>query len=316
MKTLKFDDTHNIVAFLEKPTKSEGFEQIVNFLSAHILRYALTVNPTIYDSSIEQFWSTAKTKTINREAQIHAQELDDSLVRAATTASSLKAKQDGGNIERTQSKVKPIKSSSQGTDSGGGPMCQEAMGDTIAQTRFKNVSKQSNDSLVARDEQILGQDASKQDRRIDDIDGDEDITLVNDQNDVEMFDVCDAGKVNAASIVTTVSAAVIVTTEEITLAQALVEINTSKPKAKGIVLQDPNLRTELVEGSSKRAVEELTQEGAKKQNMDDDKETAELKQLMEIIPDEEEVAIDAIPLAVKSLRIVAWKIYKEGKKSY
>ncbi|GKD37444.1 hypothetical protein Tco_1257651, partial [Tanacetum coccineum] len=31
---------------------------------------------------------------------------------------------------------------------------------------------------------------------------------------------------------------------------------------------------------------------------------------------EEEVAIDAIPLAVKSLSIVGWKIYKEGRKSY
>nr|GFB92561.1 hypothetical protein [Tanacetum cinerariifolium] len=50
--------------------------------------------------------------------------------------------------------------------------------------------------------------------------------------------------------------------------------------------------------------------------MEDDKETAELKQLMEIIPDEEEVAIDAIPLSVKSPRTVDWKIYKEGKKSY
>ncbi|GKB30968.1 hypothetical protein Tco_0870369 [Tanacetum coccineum] len=32
--------------------------------------------------------------------------------------------------------------------------------------------------------------------------------------------------------------------------------------------------------------------------------------------DEDEVAIDAIPLAVKSLSIVGWKIYKEGRKSY
>ncbi|GJU12410.1 hypothetical protein Tco_1134806 [Tanacetum coccineum] len=32
--------------------------------------------------------------------------------------------------------------------------------------------------------------------------------------------------------------------------------------------------------------------------MDDDKETTELKSLMKIIPDEEEVAIDAIPLAI------------------
>nr|GFB09240.1 hypothetical protein [Tanacetum cinerariifolium] len=58
-------------------------------------------------------------------------------------------------------------------------------------------------------------------------------------------------------------------------------------------------RVELVEGSSKRAGEELTQKSAKKQKVDDDKETSELKELMEIIPDKEEVAIDAIPLAVK-----------------
>nr|GEU54898.1 hypothetical protein [Tanacetum cinerariifolium] len=37
---------------------------------------------------------------------------------------------------------------------------------------------------------------------------------------------------------------------------------------------------------------------------------------MEIILDTEEVAVDAIALAVKSLGIIDWKIYKEGKKSY
>ncbi|GKF04755.1 hypothetical protein Tco_0035423 [Tanacetum coccineum] len=37
---------------------------------------------------------------------------------------------------------------------------------------------------------------------------------------------------------------------------------------------------------------------------------------MEIIPDEEEVAINAIPLAAKSPSIVDWKIHKEGRKSY
>ncbi|GJZ71947.1 hypothetical protein Tco_0635798 [Tanacetum coccineum] len=77
-----------------------------------------------------------------------------------------------------------------------------------------------------------------------------------------------------------------------------------------------DFRSDLVEGSSKRAGEELIQESSKKQNADDDKETTELKQCMEIIPDEEDVTIDAIPLAVKSLRIVDWKIHKEGKKSY
>ncbi|GJY90965.1 hypothetical protein Tco_0506161 [Tanacetum coccineum] len=36
----------------------------------------------------------------------------------------------------------------------------------------------------------------------------------------------------------------------------------------------------------------------------------------EIVPDEEEVAIDAIPLATKPPTIVDWKIHKEGKKNY
>nr|GEX47708.1 hypothetical protein [Tanacetum cinerariifolium] len=60
-----------------------------------------------------------------------------------------------------------------------------------------------------------------------------------------------------------------------------------------------DFRTELVEGSSKRAREELTKESAKKQKVDDNKETAKLKELIKIIPDEEEISIDAIPLAVK-----------------
>ncbi|GKB95892.1 hypothetical protein Tco_0982029, partial [Tanacetum coccineum] len=63
-----------------------------------------------------------------------------------------------------------------------------------------------------------------------------------------------------------------------------------------------DFRTELVEGKEKRAGEELIQESLKKQKVDDDKEIAELKQCMEIILDEEEVTIDAIPLAVKSPR--------------
>ncbi|GJS00582.1 retrovirus-related pol polyprotein from transposon TNT 1-94 [Tanacetum coccineum] len=70
------------------------------------------------------------------------------------------------------------------------------------------------------------------------------------------------------------------------------------------------------ESSSKRAGDELKQENAKKQKMDEDKETAELQSLMEVIPDEEEVAVDAIPLATKPPSIVDYKIIKEGKISY
>nr|GEV94496.1 hypothetical protein [Tanacetum cinerariifolium] len=310
------------------------------------LRYALTVNPTIYDSCIEHFWSIAMAKMINGEAQIYAwvdgkeiiitessirrdlrledkegvdclpnstifenlelmgkpkrkntqvpqpsgsikhvsdevvyKELDDILVRAATTASSLEAEQDSGNVDKTQSKETPNKAGSPGTTSSGGPKRQKAIGDTIAQTRrVKKLEKKQRSrtyklkrlykvGLIARvdsskDGQSLGKDASKQGRKIDDIDVNEDITLVNDQDDVEIFDVNDlhgeemfvqkefadkeindevsvVGEVNAARIATTISVAATITTKEITWAQALVEIKTAKPKAKGIVLQEP-----------------------------------------------------------------------------
>nr|GEW04456.1 retrovirus-related Pol polyprotein from transposon TNT 1-94 [Tanacetum cinerariifolium] len=115
------------------------------------------------------------TKSVADEV-VH-KELYDSLVRAATTASCLEADH----------------------DIGGGPRRQETIGDTIAQTRFERVSKHSNDSLLARArvessgfEESLGEDASKHEIRIDAIDADEDITLVNDA-DNEMFDVDDLG---------------------------------------------------------------------------------------------------------------------------
>ncbi|GKB58170.1 hypothetical protein Tco_0914356 [Tanacetum coccineum] len=59
-------------------------------------------------------------------------ELGNSLVRAATTASSLEAEQDSGNITKTRSKETPNESSSLGTTSGGGPRCQETIRDTTA----------------------------------------------------------------------------------------------------------------------------------------------------------------------------------------
>ncbi|GJR71416.1 hypothetical protein Tco_0083781 [Tanacetum coccineum] len=77
-------------------------------------------------------------------------EMDDSLVRTTTTASSLEVEQDSGNINKTQSKATPNEPSPPGTNSGGGPRRQETMGDIIAQTRSENVSKLSNDPLLAR----------------------------------------------------------------------------------------------------------------------------------------------------------------------
>ncbi|GKB16814.1 DNA-directed DNA polymerase [Tanacetum coccineum] len=86
-----------------------------------------------------------------------------------------------------------------------------------------------------------------------------------------------------------------------------------------------DFRIDLVEGSSKRLGDELEQEVTKKQKVDDvqettevddDKKTTKIKELMKIVFDEEEVAIDVIPLATKPPIIVDWKIHKEGKKNY
>ncbi|GKA48437.1 hypothetical protein Tco_0741395, partial [Tanacetum coccineum] len=72
MAPLTFADTHNMVAYLSKSDASKGFDQILDFLNASTIRYALTVNPTIYVSCIKQFWSTAKVKTVNGVVQLQA----------------------------------------------------------------------------------------------------------------------------------------------------------------------------------------------------------------------------------------------------
>ncbi|GKG17385.1 hypothetical protein Tco_0362342, partial [Tanacetum coccineum] len=42
------------------------------FLNASSIKYALTVNPTVYESCIQQLWASTKAKTVNRERQIQA----------------------------------------------------------------------------------------------------------------------------------------------------------------------------------------------------------------------------------------------------
>ncbi|GJX81708.1 hypothetical protein Tco_0331189 [Tanacetum coccineum] len=72
MSSPKFAETHNVIAFLEKPVESNGFAEIIDFLKASSIHYALTVNPIIYTSCIEQFWATAKVQTVNGVRQLQA----------------------------------------------------------------------------------------------------------------------------------------------------------------------------------------------------------------------------------------------------
>nr|GEU51394.1 hypothetical protein [Tanacetum cinerariifolium] len=43
MAPLTFADTHNMVAYLSKSDASTGFDQIMDFLNAHTIQYALVV---------------------------------------------------------------------------------------------------------------------------------------------------------------------------------------------------------------------------------------------------------------------------------
>ncbi|GKF30409.1 hypothetical protein Tco_0100207, partial [Tanacetum coccineum] len=214
------------------------------------------------------------------------------------TASSLEAEQNSGNINKTQSKATPNESGSQGINSGGGPWCQETMGDTIAQTRFESVYKHSNDLLLARGNTLQSDELmalctilqnrvldlektkttqhneiaslkrrakkfEKKNRsrthrlkrlykvgltaRVESSNNEESL----EQDDEEVVKVINTAKLiidvaqdsAAGDIVSTASAATtttatIKTVDDITLAQALEEMKSTKPKKKGVVIQE------------------------------------------------------------------------------
>ncbi|GJZ56181.1 putative ribonuclease H-like domain-containing protein [Tanacetum coccineum] len=63
--TKAFDVTRFQFLLQALSTGSEEFHQIVDFLAGSHIRYALTTNPTIYVSLIEQFWQTATVEIVN-----------------------------------------------------------------------------------------------------------------------------------------------------------------------------------------------------------------------------------------------------------
>ncbi|GJS32470.1 hypothetical protein Tco_0530852 [Tanacetum coccineum] len=75
-----------MVAYLKKTEGSERFHQIVDFLNSSHIRYALTENPTIYVSLIQQFWNTVTAITLdNGEMEITA--IIDGKVKIVSEAS-------------------------------------------------------------------------------------------------------------------------------------------------------------------------------------------------------------------------------------
>nr|GEX92764.1 hypothetical protein [Tanacetum cinerariifolium] len=226
-----FDSNYAGASLDRKSTtgESDGFEQIVNFLNANPIKYALTVSPTIYTSCIKQFWTSAKVKTVNDDVQIQA--LVDTKKVVVNEAS----------IRRD------IR-----LDDAEGTACLPNAAIFGELTRM---------GIVSSDEEGLGdqEDASKQRRSIADIDQDEGVTLVDDaqgrMNEEDLFGVHDLSRDEVFVDVTVdenveldatvakkeISTADSVTTaDKLTLAQTLMEIKAAKPKAKGVTIQEPS----------------------------------------------------------------------------
>ncbi|GJS23877.1 hypothetical protein Tco_0452509 [Tanacetum coccineum] len=61
-----------MVAYLEKTDGNTEFHQIMDFLTRSSIYYALTVSPIVSTSFVEQFWTTAKSRTVNNISYIDA----------------------------------------------------------------------------------------------------------------------------------------------------------------------------------------------------------------------------------------------------
>ncbi|GJX99992.1 hypothetical protein Tco_0357011 [Tanacetum coccineum] len=63
---------HNMVAYLEKSEGNAEFHEIIDFLKRSSIHHALTVSPVVSTTFVEQFWTSAKSKTINNVRHITA----------------------------------------------------------------------------------------------------------------------------------------------------------------------------------------------------------------------------------------------------
>ncbi|GJT32031.1 hypothetical protein Tco_0922450 [Tanacetum coccineum] len=72
MVVLESCPKHNMVAYLEKTDGNAEFHEIIDFLTRSSIHYALTVSPVISTTFVEQFWTSAKSQTINNVRYINA----------------------------------------------------------------------------------------------------------------------------------------------------------------------------------------------------------------------------------------------------
>ncbi|GKA65233.1 hypothetical protein Tco_0764940 [Tanacetum coccineum] len=215
--------------------------------------------------------------------------------RAGTTASSLEAEHDSGSGHRCQDTI---------------------LGDVNAQTRFEITSIQSIDPPLSRG-YTLGSGEDK--RQNDDIMFDSEV-LRDEVMHVKLKLLEKINRVKKSDDILLIKAAKlkVVTT-------AATTTTTSRPKDRGVVESKEKKeegREETARGSRKkmlgrkRAGKEQQKESSKKQKVEEGQELeevdeVELKKLL-VIKKDEDIAIDAIPLATKLPVIIDYKLHKEG----
>ncbi|GJW03252.1 hypothetical protein Tco_1562108 [Tanacetum coccineum] len=280
--------------YVDAQGKSNSDQRVIDSgCSRHMTRNMsyLTDYDKIDEGYVAFGWNPKGGKITGKDEAIY-KEFGDRLVRAATTASSLEAEQDsGGGLRheetmgdttartRFESVFKlsndPLLARGNTLQSGEDSLKLNELMElcTNLQTRVLDLEKtkttQANkiNSLKRRVRRLEKKKRSRTHGlkmlykgRINALDADKDITLVNDQDDADMFDVNTlAGEevfvaeqsgnvveevvamINAASIIL-VSAATI-TDVEVTLVQALAELKSAKPKADKVVIQEPDQGT-------------------------------------------------------------------------
>nr|GEY01902.1 retrovirus-related Pol polyprotein from transposon TNT 1-94 [Tanacetum cinerariifolium] len=205
--------------------------------------------------------------------------------------------------------------------------------DTSKQGRIDEINADENIALVIIHDDVSTQDNIVQDEGIEDV-GEEEVVEVVTTTKMIIDDVIDDVQVTTAIADILVSVAETIVTTALTITVESTKTNvevTRAAKRKGVMIQEPEETTttkiassqkpqvqdKAQESSSNREGDELEQERFKKQKVEDDKESGELKKCLEIILDDgDDVTINATPLSSKSPTIVYYKIYKEGKKTY
>ncbi|GJR95416.1 hypothetical protein Tco_0267590 [Tanacetum coccineum] len=254
MSSPKFAEMHNVVAFLEKPVESDGFAEIIDFLKASFVDYALTVNPIIYTSCIEQFWATAKVQTFNgvRQLQVLVDKkrvivmessirrdlhLDDAEGTGCLPTATIFEELERMGFEEVEKEIAALKKRIQKLE-------RKKM---LTPTGLKRLMKVGMSRRVesSEDQESLGapEDASKQRRSIADLDKNDDVTLVDETQERQDDELITAGE--AVTTASVEDSDVPTTIEEITLAQTLIQIKAAKPKVKDQIALDEQIARDI-----------------------------------------------------------------------